>query len=274
MKRRGFLLIMVSLALAIAAAWVARNWVQARLLAGSSTEAVQTVVVAAMEIPFGTKVESRHLKTITLPDNAAVGNHFDKADQVIGQIALQKVIAGEILLKERFAGRDSGSTLAAIVKPDMRAVTVRVDDVIGVAGFLLPGNHVDVVAARMVDQTHQRAETHTVLHDLNVLAVDQTANQDKDQPVVVHAVTLEVTPKQAEILVKAREEGRIQLTLRNPLDQSREQDGEFVADNDQPKAPETKAPLKRVHAARAPAAANGGVTIIRGTNVHSSESST
>ena len=119
MKRRGLLLIMVSLALAVAAAWVARNWVQARLSAGSS--AMQTVVVAAMEIPFG--------------------NHFDKADQVTGLITLQKVIAGEILLKERFAGRDAGSTLAAIVKPDMRAVTVRVDDVIGVAGFLLPGNH-------------------------------------------------------------------------------------------------------------------------------------
>ena len=274
MKRRGFLLIMVSLVLAVAAAWVARNWVQVRLNAGSSTQAMQTVMVAAMEIPFGTKVEGRHLRTITLPDGAAVGNHFDKADQVIGLIALQKLIPGEILLKERFAGRDAGSTLAAIVRPDMRAVTVRVDDVIGVAGFLLPGNHVDVVAARMVDQQHQRAESHTVLHDLNVLAVDQTANQDKDQPVVVHAVTLEVTPKQAEILVKAREEGRIQLTLRNPLDQTPGQDGDFLADNDQPKAPEAKAPEKKVHATRPRPAPNAGVTIIRGTNVHNSESST
>ena len=70
MKRRGLLLIMVSLALAVAAAWVARNWVQARLSAGSS--AMQTVVVAAMEIPFGTKVESRHLRTITLPDGSTM----------------------------------------------------------------------------------------------------------------------------------------------------------------------------------------------------------
>lgn len=269
MKRRGFVLIMVSLLLAVGAAWVARNWVQARLNAGP-TEAVQTVVVAAMEIPFGTKVEARHLKTITLPNNAAVGNHFDKAEQVVGLIALQKSIPGEILLKERFADRDAGSTLAAIVKPDMRAVTVRVDDVIGVAGFLMPGNHVDVVAARMIDQQHQRAETHTVLHNLNVLAVDQTATQDKDQPVVVRAVTLEVTPKQAEVLVKAREEGRIQLTLRNPLDKTPEQDQDFMADNDQPRAPERK-----VHTPRpARAAASGGVTIIRGTNVHNSESAT
>lgn len=262
MKRRGFLLIVISLALAVGAAWVARNWVQARL-AGTPSDPMQTVIVAAMEIPFGTKVEGRHLKTITLPSNAAVGDHYDKVDQVVGLIALQKVISGEILLKEHFADRNSGSTLAAIVKPDMRAVTVRVDDVIGVAGFLMPGNHVDVVAARV---ENQRAETRTVLRNLNVLAVDQTASQDKDQPVLVRAVTLEVTPKQAEILVKAREEGRIQLTLRNPLDKSAE-DTE-LADTDQPKAP-----AKKVHAAL-PRPANNGVTIIRGTNIHSSESST
>lgn len=264
MKRRGLMLIVLSLALAIGAAWVARNWVQARLTASNSGDPVQTVIVAAMEIPFGTKVEGRHLKTITLPATAAVGDHFDKADQVEGLIALQKSIPGEILLKERFADRNAGSTLAAIVKPDMRAVTVRVDDVIGVAGFLMPGNHVDVVAAR-VDNGH--AETHTVLHNLNVLAVDQTAAQDKDQPVVVRAVTLEVSPKQAEVLVKAREEGRIQLTLRNPLDKAPD-DPDLFADN------EPKAPPKKVHAAAPRAPANNGVTIIRGTNVHSSESST
>lgn len=271
MKRRGFLLIVISLLLAVGAAWVARNWVQARLSAGPA-EATQTVVVAALEIPFGTKVESRHLKTITLPSTAPVGDHYDKPEQVVGLIALQKILPGEILFKQRFADREAGSTLAAILKPDMRAVTVRVDDVIGVAGFLMPGNRVDVVAARMVDQQHQRAETHTVLHDLNVLAVDQTATQDKDQPVVVRAVTLEVSPKQAEILVKAREEGRIQLTLRNPLDKTPAVDDDLVADNDQPKVTE-----KKVHVVRprpAPSTAVGGVTIIRGTNVHNSESAT
>lgn len=264
MKRRGLLLIVISLALAIGAAWVARNWVQARLNGGTPADPVQPVVVAAMEIPFGTKVEARHLKTITLPTSASLGDHYEKPDQVVGLIALQKIIAGEILLKERFADRNAGSTLAAIVKPDMRAVTVRVDDVIGVAGFLMPGNHVDVVAARV---DNGRADTHTVLHNLNVLAVDQTAAQDKDQPVVVRAVTLEVTPKQAEILVKAREEGRIQLTLRNPLEKSPD-DADLLADMDQPKAP-----VKKVHATQ-PARAASGVTIIRGTNVHNSESAT
>ena len=265
-KQRGLLLIVISLALAIVAAWSARNWVQARLQAGvSPADPTQHVVVAAMEIPFGTKIESRHLKIITLPVSASVGDHFEKTDDAVGLIALQKIISGEILLKERFADRSSGSTLAAIVKPDMRAVTVRVDDVIGVAGFLMPGNHVDVVAARM---ENSRAETHTVLRDLNVLAVDQTASQDKDQPVVVRAVTLEVTPKQAEVLVKAREEGRIQLTLRNPTDKNAtKDDSEMVADTTAPKTP-----VRKAHAEPRPPA--NTVTIIRGTNVHNSESST
>jgi len=267
MKRRGVLLIMVSLVLAVFAAWVARNWVYARLSAGAAREPTQTVVVAALEIPFGEKVEARHLKTITLPSNAALGNHFEKTDEVVGLLALQKSIPGEILLKEHFADRNAGSTLAAIVKPDMRAVTVRVDDVVGVAGFLLPGNRVDVVAARTIEGQIKRSEAHTVLHNLSVLAVDQTASQDKDQPVVVRAVTLEVTPRQAEILVKAREEGRIQLTLRNPTDKSAEAD--LVADTVEPKGP----PTKKVRSGP-PSSPGNGVTIIRGTNIHNSESAT
>ena len=263
-KRRGFLLIAISVFLAIAAAWAARNWLQGRLSANSSSvDSGVTVVVAAMEIPFGTKVEARHLRTITLPRSAQVGEVFSKPEDVTGLIALQKIISGEILLKARFADRSAGSTLAAIVKTDMRAVTVRVDDVIGVAGFLMPGNHVDVVAARMVNQ---RAVTETVLHDLNVLAVDQTAAQDKDQPAVVRAVTLEVSPKDAEILVRSREEGKIQLTLRNPLDKNAAE--EVAAATPPPPV------IRHPHRDVTPRPAEDAVTIIRGTKVNSSGSST
>jgi pilus assembly protein CpaB len=262
-KRRGFLLIVMSLALAIGAAWMARNWVQARMSSNSAADAGMSVVVAAMDIPFGTKVEARHLRIITLPRSAQVGEVFEKPDDLIGLIALQKIISGEILLKARFADRSAGSTLAAVVKPDMRAVTVRVDDVIGVAGFLMPGNHVDVVAARMVNQ---RAITETVLHDLNVLAVDQTAAQDKDQPDVVRAVTLEVSSKDAETVVRAREEGKIQLTLRNPLDKNTTE--EVVAVTPPP------AVIKRSHHEPVVRPAADAVTIIRGTNVNSSAPST
>ncbi len=265
-KRRGLTLILVSLALALGAAWMARAWVQAQL---NPNESGMSVVVAAMGIPFGTKLEARHVRVITLPQGTPVGDHYEKPDEAVGLIATQKVIAGEILLKERFADHTSGNTLAALLRPDMRAVTVRVDDVVGVAGFLLPGNHVDVVAARMHNDT-QRAEAETVLRNLNVLAVDQTASQDKDQPVVVRAVTLEVTSKQAEVLVRAREEGKIQLTLRNPLD-NREPAPEVV-----PAVAQRSPAPTRVHKAPVQVVrpAGSAVTIIRGTNVQSTQSAT
>jgi pilus assembly protein CpaB len=265
-KRRGLLLIMVSLLLALGAAWVARGWIQARLLADSKSAGISApVVVAAMEIPFGTKVEARHLMTVNLPSSAPLGAHYEKPADVVGLIATQKVVAGEILLKERFAERTAGSTLAALVRPDKRAVSVRVDDVVGVGGFLLPGNHVDVVASRL--DNNRRAEARTVLEDLTVLAVDQTASNEKDQPVVVRAVTLEVSPPQAEILVKACEEGKIQLTLRNPL-QTAAPIPEAVA-----RTETLKGAVRKSHASpvRPP---DNGITIIRGTNVHGAESAT
>jgi pilus assembly protein CpaB len=223
------------------------------------------------------KVEPRHLRAVVMPRGVSLPDHFARPDEVVGLIATQKALAGEILLKQRFADRTSGSILAALVRPDRRAVTVRVDDVVGVAGFLMPGNHVDVVAARMTGD--RRAESTTVLTDLVVLAVDQTAAQDKDKPVVVRAVTLEVTPAQAEVLVKAREEGKIQLTLRNPFDEA---PAPTVAGASPatvaaatvttgPPAPDPARSERKPVRRGVPAAPNQDITIIRGTNVRSAD---
>lgn len=258
LKRRGFTLMIVSLALALGAAWVARGWVRSRLTPGKPV-AEMPVVVAATEIPFGFKVDSRHLRVIRLPHGAAIGAHFSKPGQVIGLIARQKVLPGEILLKAQFAKKPVGSTLSALLKPDMRAITVPVNDVIGVAGFLLPGNHVDVVEARMI---HQRAVTTTVLRNLQVLAVDQTDARNKNSPVLVRAVTLEVTPQQAEVLVKAMTEGKIQLTLRSPLAPNNA--GPVVARTPPPPPPKRK--VRHLRRRIRPAYGNT-ITIIRGTDV-------
>jgi pilus assembly protein CpaB len=124
---------------------------------------------------------------------------------------------GEILLDARFADQGAGSTLAAVVGENMRAVSVRVNDVVGVGGFLLPGNRVDVVAAY---RDRQDMLSETVVQNVKVLAIDQTAASDKNEPVVVRAVTLEVTPNDAEKLILAEQRGSIQLALRNPLDET------------------------------------------------------
>jgi pilus assembly protein CpaB len=261
MKRRGALMVMLSLVFGAAAAWSAKNWVEQRTRANNVADAGSSIVVAAMEVPYGTVMEGRHVKVITVPIGTSLGNHFSSVKEIEGLIASQKVLNGEVLLKERFTKSGSGSTLAALIKPDMRAITVRVDDVVGVAGFLLPGNRVDVVAARKVND---RATTETILMNINVLAVDQSSTQDKNEPVVVRAVTLEMTPQEAEVLVRAREEGRIQLTLRNPTDELRPQ----LAATPEPPPPPVPKPVRRAPP-KAP-----GVTIIRGTLVDSGETKT
>lgn len=259
-KKRALVMITLSIVMGIVAAWMARNYI---LAAGESQETEMVSVVAAdLAIPFGTKVAPRHVKLLEMPAEFSPPGSYSSIEEVMDLVTIQPIVSGEILMKARFANNDEGSTLAAMVSKKMRAVTVRVDDVIGVAGFLLPGNKVDVLAARQMD--NRRAAAETILTDIRVLAVDQTAATDKNEPVIVRAVTLEVSPPQAEILFKAREEGSIQLTLRNPLDEE-----ELVVE-EQPAETPVEKPAAAAPAPRrvsAPPTPEFPVTIIRGTAV-------
>lgn len=254
-KGRGILLIALSLLMAVGAAYTANRWVAAQVVGENDVQGTR-LVAAAMDIPYGTKVEDRHLKYVEIPDDMVPAGHFTSTEDVEGTVSTVPIARGEVLVANRFASHTTGSTLAALVGENMRALTVRVNDVIGVAGFLLPGNRVDVLASRK--STNQRAVTETILRDIKVLAVDQTASTEKNEPVIVRAVTLEMTPKEAEILVKAKTEGTIQLTLRNPLDE--EQMVEPEPTPEPVRKVVTKKPVKRQDSSTT-------VTIIRGTKV-------
>jgi pilus assembly protein CpaB len=261
-KRRGLFLVLLSLAMGALAAWAANNWVQNRLgVSADAASDMERVVVAALDIPYGTKVEARHVRILELPPGSVPENAFRDPAEAQEMIATMNVMRGEILMRDRFSGHEGGSTLAALVQQGMRAVTVRVDDVVGVAGFLLPGNRVDVLATRV--ETNRRATTETILRNLRVLAVDQTAATDRNDPVIVRAVTLEMTPGQSEDLVRAKEEGRIQLTLRNPLAQEEDEVEEIVVQEAPPPAPR---PV--VRPAPRPAQPDPSITIIRGMRVN------
>lgn len=264
-KKRAFVMVTLSLLMGVAAAWIAKNWIE-----GTSEQpetAMANVVAADLAIPFGTKVEKRHLKMLEMPAEYVPPGSFDSIEAVIERVTVQPIVAGEILMQARFVDYDDGSTLAALVEKNMRAVTVRVDDVIGVAGFLLPGNRVDVLASRI--EQGRRATAETVLRNIKVLAVDQTAATEKNEPVIVRAVTLEVSPDQAEVLVKAREEGSIQLTLRNPLEEE-----PVVADEPEP-APAAEEPARPApRRVSVPPTREFDVTIIRGTSVSEQKAST
>lgn len=263
-KRRGLILIVLSLIMGIGAAYTANRWVAAQVVDDEKANGT-LVVAAAMAIPYGTKVEGRHVRYVEIPNDVAPTGFFTNEEDVIGSVSTTPISRGEILIADRFAAHESGSTLAALVGENMRALTVRVNDVIGVAGFLLPGNRVDVLSSRR--EGTKRAVTETILRYIKVLAVDQTATTEKNEPVIVRAVTLEMTPEQAEVLVKARTEGEIQLTLRNPMDQEPKPEPE--------PAPEpVKKPTVAKRAPSRPVDRSTTVTVIRGTKVDTTKTKT
>jgi pilus assembly protein CpaB len=254
-RRRGPILVVISLVLALMAAWVANNWLSMRASAKIGP-APDKVVTAAVDMPLGTKIEEDQLAVIEVLPGTAPKGAFHLTSEVVGKVTSTPVLSGEILLAPRLASSGKGSALASVVDKNMRAVTIKVDDMVGTAGFMAPGNRVDVIATGAYNGA---VHALTILSNVKVIAVDQTSPQDPSQPAVVHAVTLMVTPADAELLMKGRTAGQLQLTLRNPLDQS----------DARSKLPSEPEPVRKVvqvtkvvKVAPAPE-----VTIIRGTDV-------
>jgi pilus assembly protein CpaB len=254
-RRRGPILVVISLVMAVLAAWVANSWLAMRAAAKVGPEP-EPVVTAAVDMPLGTKLKEQQLVIFEVPPGTAPKGSFHKAAEVVGKVTSTAVVAGEILLEQRLTGSGKGSALASVVDKNMRAVTVRVDDLVGVTGFLVAGNRVDVIATK-ADQGGGQIRASTILSNVKVIAVDQTTPQDPNQPVVVHAVTLMVTPADAELLFKGKASGQIQLTLRNPFDQSDTRTKE-------PPPPIKEPPKPKLVKVAAPQ-----VTVIRGTDVGS-----
>lgn len=224
--------IAVSVGLSATAVWFANNWVSSQLgsaqQSSESKEEMVSVVVAALDIAYGQPIEIQHIKIQDIPKRLAPQGTIGEIAEIKGHVAKRVLLPGEIILQSHVAQTAGGSVLSALINENKRAVTVRVNDVVGVGGFLLPGNYVDVLSARKVNK---RIRTSTVLRKIKVLAVDQQAKADSTQPVVVRSVTLEVSPLEAERLVTAQSEGTIQLTLRNPEEEVSEK---IMANNPKP----------------------------------------
>ncbi|QIA64076.1 Flp pilus assembly protein CpaB [Vibrio astriarenae] len=217
-KGQIVLLFLLSVVLGLAAVFFAKKWMDGQVQPQVEVEVVERepVVVAAQEIQPGTILTNQHLTIKLLEKDWRSEDQYISEEDLVGQIADTLILANEIITKPRIALPGEGSTLAALIPDNKRAVTIRVNDVIGVAGFLLPGNKVDVL--NTVKLGRNSANTSTILRDIRVLAVDQTAKTDDNKPVIVRAVTLEVSPTEAEKLMTAQSKGDIQLALRNPHD--------------------------------------------------------
>jgi len=174
------------------------------------------VVIAASAIPAGTELSPSQLQALDWPSSAIPKDVFADTKLLDHRVARQAIEAGELVLESKLAPVDSKGGLAATILPGKRAISVRVNDVVGVAGFALPGNYVDVLVSAKDQNNH--AFSKIVLSRVKVLAVAQDTVADPSKPKIVNAVTLELTPEESEQLDLARSIGSLSLVLRNEMD--------------------------------------------------------
>ncbi|MDX1673643.1 MAG: Flp pilus assembly protein CpaB [Longimicrobiales bacterium] len=179
----------------------------------------RTALVARRDLPAGAILRREDVKSVTWPGSAVPRGLATQAGEVVGRGLITEVRENEPLLEWKLAHRDAGGGLPITIPEGKRAVSVRVDEVVGVAGFVLPGTRVDVLATVVPGTDRRQTTTRIILQNVRALAADQQHQQDIDgEPRYVTVVTLLLTPQEAEILTLAATEGRIQLALRNTLD--------------------------------------------------------
>ena len=270
MNRRRLLMIGgLALAAGLLVSYTVYN--RLRTFAGSSNnERGLPVVMAADDIQVGAKLAARDVQVVSLPQSAVPPGAFSGTSQVLGRGAILPISKGEFILPSKLAAVNAGAGLPSMIPPGMRAVSVRVNDVVSVAGFVQPGTRVDVLATGNQGGGNER-QTITVLENVAVIAVggsllERLAGGEQSAPVI----TLLVSPDDAQRLALASQEGRIQLALRNPLDTKKGGIGATRTSSlylgDKPVATEPKPKIRKMAAkAPAPAPAPYQVEMIRGS---------
>ncbi len=192
------------------AAFLATRWMDDNKASGGR------VVIVEQPIMAGNAIKADQIRAVPWPDSAVPQDAYTRTRKVVGRIARVSMIPGEPVLPGKLARKGSKGGLSSIIPKGKRAITVRVNEVIAVAGFALPNSYVDVLLNGK--DTRKRPFSQTVLSRVKVLAVDQITTGKPDKPIVVNAVTLELTPRESEKLDLARNVGKLSLVLRNEFD--------------------------------------------------------
>jgi len=210
-------LLFLALLIGLAAAIYAAGWISQQAKISSNK-----IVVATVDIELGTKLTPQMLTMADWPSGSIPAGAFKETSELQERVAKVSVLRGEPLIEGKLAPVGTRGGLSAVIAEGKRAMTVRVNDVVGVAGFALPGNYVDVMVNTQRDSDNRHDESKqiskTVLEHVLVLAVAQEASRDDTKPKVVSAVTLELSPGDSEKLDLARNVGTLSLVLRNQVD--------------------------------------------------------
>lgn len=217
-NKRAFIVMSVAIVFGLAAVVFASRW-----LLNQPGGSAGRIAVAASDISLGQRLTPEMFKLAEWPADSVPKGAFIDLQKLSGRVLKSNLQMGEPVSESKLAPSGTLGGLSALITEGKRAITVRVNDVIGVAGFALPGNYVDIIVSMQKDaapgsSTREQNISKIVLERILVLAVAQEVNRDETKPKVVNAVTLEVTPEQAEKLDLARSVGSLSLALRNQVD--------------------------------------------------------
>lgn len=269
MNRSRLLLIgVLALALGAFVSFSVYRTLQAKVSAGN--EPTAQVIVSTADLQVGARVGDHDVRVVKFPASLIPAGAFKAPSQVVGRGVILPISKGEFLLPNKLAAENAGAGLPALIPPGMRAVSVRVNEVVSVAGFVTPGARVDVLLTGNPTSTNE-AQTNTVLENVEVVAVGQklernTSGDAQSAPVI----TLLVSPDDAQKLTLASTQGKIQLSLRNPVD-TRQESLDSTRVNTLYKnaqiaeAPKPKIVKKAPASTPAPTPSQYSVTVIRGT---------
>lgn len=214
---RSVVVLIIALMAGLAAVVLAAKWIQQQ-----NQSAGNKIAVATLDIQLGSRLSPQMIQMVDWPAGSVPAGAFTDDKALADRVIRTTVMRGEPILENKLAPVGSRGGLSAVVEGGKRAITVRVNDVVGVAGFALPGNYVDIMVNTQEEGAKNNDKDRTiskiVLEHILVLAVAQEAGRDETKPKVVNAVTLEVTPEQAEKLDLARSVGTLSLVLRNQTD--------------------------------------------------------
>jgi pilus assembly protein CpaB len=217
-NQRAIAMMSIAILFGLAAVVLASRWLL-RQPSGSADR----IVVAATDVNLGQRLTPDMLKLAEWPKDSLPKGAYGDPLKLTGRVLKNSILRGDPISEAKLAPAGTLGGLSALITEGKRAITVRVNDVIGVAGFALPGNYVDIIVSTQkelapTDKGREQSISKIVLERILVLAVAQEVGRDETKPRVVNAVTLEVTPEQAENLDLARSVGTLSLALRNQVD--------------------------------------------------------
>jgi len=225
MQKRAIIMLLVALVMAGIAVSLVNTAIKDKDgdMTGVSPLAVMQVVVAAVDLDIGDRLNDSKLKMAEWPKASTPEGAYTTADSLLGEeppVVIKEMKKGEVVLPYKLSGHGARAGLTPKIPSEMRAMTISVNEVRGVAGFVLPGDRVDILYTSPVEgnRNSNKHITRTIIQNLLVLGVDQSASEKEDKPQVVNAVTLLVTSKQGNVLALAQKTGELTLLLRNEGD--------------------------------------------------------